>query len=102
MSVKGGGVTYQIASGKQMPWEDVPEWFKDRVNEQDVAEETSASVTSCDAMKLAAQKCIEQHGFWHEECSKLTDAFHLCQGNALRQFLPPKSEAASGSGDPRK
>lgn len=93
VAVKGGGVTYQIASGKQMPWEEVPSWFKERVQEQDSATETNTVSTSCDAMKVVAQKCIEEKGFWDKECTELTDKFHLCQSNTFRQFLPPKAEA---------
>ena len=81
VTVRGGGETYQISSGKQMPWSDVPEWFKDAM---DMQQEEPACVSS----KLAAQTCMEGRGFWHEECVALTEAYHLCSANELRRQLP--------------
>mmetsp|Transcript_70563 Transcript_70563/g.82213 ORF Transcript_70563/g.82213 Transcript_70563/m.82213 type:complete len:90 (+) Transcript_70563:147-416(+) len=81
--IKGGGTTYQISSGKQMPWEDVPEQFKRLVSEQ-------KEIESCVSMRALAQKCIEDKGFWEPQCVEMTEKFHLCQANELRAQLPPR------------
>ena len=36
--VKGGGTTYQIGSGKELAWENVPSWFKESVEEDYTSE----------------------------------------------------------------
>lgn len=81
--VKGGGSTYQIGSGKEMAWDDVPQSFKKILDEQ-------KEIDECVEMKMIAQKCINDKGFWDKKCVELTEAFHLCQGNALRSQLPPR------------
>lgn len=83
VTVKGGGQTYQISSGKQMPWEDVPEAFKRTLAEQE-------EIEKCVEMKAVAQKCIEDKGFWDPSCVELTEKFHLCQANELRAKLPQR------------
>lgn len=85
VTIKGGGTTYQIGSGKEMPWEDVPQSFKKTLSEQHEIEE-------CVDMKQIAQKCISDHGFWDKRCVELTEKFHLCQGNALRSQLPQRRD----------
>lgn len=89
--IKGGGTTYQITSGKQMPWEDVPDQFKKLVDEQ-------KEIEKCSAMRATAQQCIESKGFWAQDCVQFTEQFHLCQANELRSQLPGrKVEAASSA-----
>ena len=81
VTVKGGGETYQIASGKQMPWEEVPEWFKDAMTMQQ-------EEPKCSDIKRRAQQCMNEKGFWDEACATLTEEFHLCAANELRRQLP--------------
>lgn len=82
--VKGGGQTYSIGNGRQMNWEDVPESFKLKLREQ-------KEIEKCVEMRAKAQACIENNGFWHPECVRLTEAFHLCQSNELtRTEIPPR------------
>ncbi len=83
VTVRGGGETYQISSGKVMTWEEVPDWFKE-------AQSLQQEEPACMASKAVAQKCIADNGFWHSTCTALTDAFHLCQANELRKQLPPQ------------
>lgn len=87
VTVKGGGQTYQIGNGKVMEWDEVPPWFKEQLDMQQ-------EEAKCAAAKLLAQRCIEDKGFWDEECVKLTDAFHLCQSNELRSQLPSRGPAS--------
>jgi hypothetical protein len=83
--VRGGGTTYQIGSGKEMEWEQVPQWFKAAAKEQE------ERPPHCDEARVRAQKCIEGKGFWAEECVQLTDQFHQCSSISLRTELrgPP-------------
>jgi hypothetical protein len=81
VNVRGGGETYQIASGKQVPWEQVPEWFKEALDMQ-------REEPACLAAKVAAQKCMNDKSFWDDECTALTETFHRCTANALRRDLP--------------
>lgn len=87
VTIKGGGTTYQVGSGKQMEWEDVPATFKRLVSEQ-------REIEPCSAMRAAAQQCIEDRGFWAPQCVELTEAFHLCQSNELRGQLPKRRETS--------
>jgi hypothetical protein len=88
--IKGGGATYQITSGKQVPWEEVPDHFKKLAAEQ-------TEIEQCVGSRMKAQQCIEDHGFWAPNCVELTEAFHLCQANELRQKLPPRRETANST-----
>ena len=81
VAVKGGGQTYQIGSGKAMPWEDVPAFFKEAIHEQ-------IETPQCAEMGATTQQCIEDKGFWFKECVELMDRYHLCRANALRKELP--------------
>lgn len=85
VTVRGGGETYTIASGQQMPWESVPDWFKSAMVMQREEPE-------CVGIKDQAQKCINDKSFWHDECTKLSDAYHLCAANALRRELPSQPQ----------
>ena len=76
--VKGGGSTYQMTSGKIVAWDDVPDSFKQLMSEQ-------KEIEQCTDQRKQVQQCIEDKGFW--PCAELTEAFHLCQGNALRSEL---------------
>lgn len=88
--VKGGGVTYQISSGKIVPWEEVPEHFKNLVAEQ-------KEIEPCVPLRTIAEQCIADHGFWHASCVEKTEAFHLCQSNTLKEQLPPRKVEAPTS-----
>lgn len=81
--VKGGGNTYSIGNGRQMEWEDVPESFKKKLDEQ-------REIEKCVDMRAKAQKCIEEKGFWAEECVRLTETFHACQSAELTRTQLPK------------
>jgi hypothetical protein len=82
VAIKGGGVTYQIASGKKMEWEQVPQQFKDELNEQE-----KLQPQECSDVRTRTQTCIIEKGFWNEECCALREAFDLCVGNALKSSL---------------
>jgi len=86
--LKGGGSTYQITSGKTMPWEDVPDGFKKALDQQQ-------EIKKCVDMRERAQRCIEENGFFDATCVQLTDAFHLCQANELRAQLPIRKPSAA-------
>jgi hypothetical protein len=81
VTVRGGGETYQIASGKQMEWGEVPPWFKEAMTMQQ-------EEPKCVEIKRRAQQCMNERGFWDEDCTKLTEEFHLCAANELRRQLP--------------
>ena len=82
VTIKGGGETYQIASGKKMDWEQVPQHFKDELNEQE-----RLQPPQCADVRARTQACIIEKGFWNEECCTLREAFDLCCGNALKSSL---------------
>jgi hypothetical protein len=92
VTVRGGGETYQISSGKQMPWEDVPGWFKESLDMQ-------REEPACVAIKTQAQRCMNERSFWDAECTTLTEQYHLCAANELRRELPqvtqPNATAAA-------
>ena len=74
--IQGGGQTYAVGMGRQMEWEDVPESFKKKCDEQ-------KEIEKCVDMRAKAQQCISDKGFWDPDCVKLTESFHLCQSNEL-------------------
>ncbi|CAD2222407.1 hypothetical protein AGDE_02956 [Angomonas deanei] len=74
--LKGGGETYTISNGRYMEWEDVPETFKQSLREQ-------TEIKKCAEMRAKAQTCIEEKGFWAQDCVGLTEAFHTCQSLEL-------------------
>ncbi|EAN87048.1 hypothetical protein, conserved [Trypanosoma cruzi] len=78
--VKGGGTPYTIGNGRQMPWEEVPEKFKEKLREQ-------TEVEKCVGMRAEAQACIEERGFWDPACVDLTERFHLCQSMELSRGI---------------
>ena len=91
--VKGGGTTYEITSGKVMPWTEVPQWFKDQA-------ESQVEAPQCAAVKLDAQRCMEVRGFWDAACVALTDAFHKCSSDVLvaqDAALRPKTHTTMSS-----
>ncbi len=80
--VRGGGTTYQTTSGKIVPWDELPDSYKQLIDEQ-------REIEQCIEQRAATQKCIEEKGFW--PCAEMAEAFHLCQGNALRGELQGKA-----------
>ncbi|AAZ11161.1 hypothetical protein, conserved [Trypanosoma brucei brucei TREU927] len=79
--LKGGGTTYAVGNGRQMPWEEVPEGFKRRLAEQE-------EITPCVELRAIAQRCIEVEGFWAPNCVEATEQFHSCQAQHLAGCLP--------------
>ncbi|KAH9588750.1 hypothetical protein LSM04_004342 [Trypanosoma melophagium] len=84
--VKGGGTPYSIGNGRQMPWEAVPEKFKEKLREQ-------TEIEKCVTMRAEAQKCIEENGFWAPACVELTERFHMCQSLELARGIKSWDEA---------
>eukprot|EP00758_Cryptobia_borreli_P009196 Tbor_TRINITY_DN5457_c1_g3::TRINITY_DN5457_c1_g3_i1::g.24085::m.24085 len=80
--VKGGGITYEIGSGKKMTWEEVPATFKKELEIQ-----IQLQPEQCKAIRAETQQCIEEKGFWNEKCCELREAFDLCIGNSFRGSL---------------
>ncbi|KAH8616976.1 hypothetical protein ERJ75_000422100 [Trypanosoma vivax] len=81
--LKGGGSTYNVGNGRQMPWEEVPSTFKEGLKQQ-------REVAECVNLRAEAQACIEELGFWAPDCVKATELFHMCQSVQLTSALPQK------------
>ncbi|ESL09184.1 hypothetical protein TRSC58_03099 [Trypanosoma rangeli SC58] len=88
--VKGGGTPYSIGNGRQMPWEEVPEKFKQLLREQ-------TEVEKCVEMRAEAQACIEERGFWDPHCVELTERFHLCQSVELARGINKRADKFAAS-----
>jgi hypothetical protein len=81
--IKGGGATYQVTSGKQVPWEEVPDGFKRALAEQE-------EIAACVSLRRQAEQCIQSRGFWDADCVERTESYHRCQSIELTSKLPPR------------
>ena len=81
VTIHGGGTSYAV-TGKVMPWEDVPQAFKEEVVVQQTYQQNQ-----CLRAREDAEKCMVDHGFWNEKCVALREAFELCVGIGLKQQL---------------